>query len=93
MCRKLFVPLAFKSLTHLVKRTTSECATRTEFPIAFGATEALKTRGLDPHYLPWHGGHSNPNNVQNGTGSDLVKDVDCSLFNDKGGGPIAEPFD
>lgn len=92
MCRKLFVPLAFISLAHLVKLTTSERASRMEFQIAFGATEALKTRGLDPHYLPWQDGHSNPNNVQNGTGSDLVKDVDCYLFNDKGGGPLQNPL-
>ena len=55
VCREMFIPLVFKIPNHLNKRTARERTRRLEFPIALGATEALKTRGLDPHWLPWHG--------------------------------------
>jgi hypothetical protein len=37
------------SFNERVYITTHERTSRAEFPITFGATEALKTRGLDPH--------------------------------------------
>jgi len=49
MCRELFVALVFEYLSHLTKRMARERTSRMEFPIAFGATEALKTRGRDPY--------------------------------------------
>ena len=49
MYRELFIALFFERRLHFINRTARERTRRTEFPIAFGATEALKTRVLDPH--------------------------------------------